>query len=129
MEDKAELKRKRNIEAVKRYQKRNREKVLVTQRKYRKKCHDDWLELVVSLGLNKCSKCGYDKYFDVIDFHHVDPSTKECRISYLFYRPFTEKHISVFMTEINKCIPLCANCHRELHYELKIGGTNGRQKK
>lgn len=29
----------------------------------------------------KCEICGYDKCVDALDFHHLDPSEKEFRIS------------------------------------------------
>jgi hypothetical protein len=58
----------------------------------------------------KCSKCGYDKCPDAIDFHHIDSSVKENNISNL--RESWEK----LMEEIKKCVVLCSNCHRELHY-------------
>lgn len=45
-----------------------------------------------------------------IDFHHVDPTTKSSTIASL-------KHSSLetLKSEMDKCVPLCANCHRKLH--------------
>lgn len=45
-----------------------------------------------------------------LDFHHLDPSTKKFNIS-VSYRRSTKK----FLDELDKCIVLCANCHRKLH--------------
>jgi len=60
----------------------------------------------------KCSKCGYNKYFECLTFHHIDPSNKSFTISKkLNHRWKTIKK------ELNKCIMLCFMCHNELHVE------------
>lgn len=59
-----------------------------------------------------CYHCGLsfkDKPW-LVDFHHLDPALKSFEIS----RVGVQK-IESIMQEINKCIPLCANCHRTLH--------------
>jgi predicted HNH restriction endonuclease len=65
-----------------------------------------------------CSKCGF-KHPAAIDFHHVDPSTKSGSIAHMI----SDNRIPKAMAEIAKCIPLCANCHRILHYEERRIGT------
>jgi len=47
-----------------------------------------------------------------LEFHHTDPSTKKGNISDLV-RDFSTKRL---MEEINKCVVLCANCHRKQHH-------------
>lgn len=61
---------------------------------------------------NKCADCGYtsDKHC-VFDFHHLDPSQKE--FSFGNKLPKFEKLIP----ELDKCVLLCAVCHRLRHYE------------
>ena len=59
-----------------------------------------------------CQKCG-DKRSYVLDFHHIEPKTKEQGIARLISNNATETHIN---NEIKKCVCLCANCHREFHY-------------
>ncbi len=66
-------------------------------------------ELKKSLG-GKCSKCGYDKSFCALDFHH-NRGQKEGTVS-LLIKSFSKQKA---LKEIEKCILLCANCHRELH--------------
>lgn len=61
-----------------------------------------------------CAICGYNKSKIALDFHHLDPNGKEERISILIGK-HSVAHIE---EEINKCIVLCANCHRELHAGL-----------
>lgn len=57
-----------------------------------------------------CKKCG-DKRFYILDFHHIDPSEKDYTISDNPNIKFEN-----LATEIEKCVLLCANCHREFHY-------------
>lgn len=57
-----------------------------------------------------CSKCG-DSRFYLLEFHHIDPSKKDYSIS-----DNPNAKLETILTEIEKCIPLCANCHREFHY-------------
>lgn len=60
-----------------------------------------------------CIKCG-ENHPATLDFHHEDPSVKEFGISYAVSRGHSLKRIK---EELNKCIVLCSNCHRKLHYE------------
>jgi hypothetical protein len=62
----------------------------------------------------KCEYCGYDKCIDAFDFHHLEPNEKDFGIgSGNTYAWDTIK------AELDKCVMLCANCHREEHYKLK----------
>jgi hypothetical protein len=47
---------------------------------------------------------------DELDFHHIDPKSKEFTISSL-----KNRLPSLVASEINKCCVLCANCHRRHH--------------
>ena len=58
----------------------------------------------------KCSSCGYDKCADALDFHHLDPSLKDVNAKYI--RSWSKERIR---DELDKCVLLCANCHREVH--------------
>lgn len=60
----------------------------------------------------KCAKCGYNKCGAALDFHHLDPSEKDEKISKMISNKYTLDKIH---EEIKKCIVLCANCHREFH--------------
>ena len=59
----------------------------------------------------KCMLCGYNKYLGALDFHHLDPSRKGFAISTRGLTRSWEK----IREELDKCILVCANCHRELH--------------
>lgn len=59
----------------------------------------------------KCSICSYNKCITALEFHHIDPTTKLFGISDGCTRSW-----EVIKVELDKCILVCANCHRELHF-------------
>lgn len=61
----------------------------------------------------KCQNCGED-HTACLDFHHLDASEKDINISEAVM--FSKKKVE---EELKKCIVLCSNCHRKLHYELR----------
>lgn len=71
--------------------------------------------LLVEYKGGKCERCGYDKCIDALEFHHLDPSTKESK------NLGTTAAIAKQKAEADKCILVCANCHREIHNELRNG--------
>jgi hypothetical protein len=75
---------------------------------------------VAELG-GACALCGYNKHPGVLDFHHIDPETKEFGVS---SGGFSRSWSSI-SKEIRKCILVCANCHREV--ELGLVDQNLRQ--
>ncbi|MFL6277642.1 MAG: hypothetical protein ACJ74G_20850 [Blastocatellia bacterium] len=84
--------RKYLIEAVK----RRRERVRFTAIQYKGGC---------------CQICGYGRCMEALEFHHLDPTKKDFGISKKGYTRSWEK----VKEEADKCILLCANCHREVH--------------
>ena len=58
---------------------------------------------------NCCSRCGYDKCLAALEFHHTDPTVKEGGII------GSTASLAKQRAEAEKCILVCANCHRELH--------------
>lgn len=58
----------------------------------------------------KCRICNYSKYPGTLDFHHVDPKSKEFGISSYGHSRSWER----VRKELDKCILVCANCHREI---------------
>ena len=59
----------------------------------------------------KCYDCGYDRCVAALEFHHLDPSEKEMNWQKL--RLVSESRL---YQELDKCVLLCANCHRERHH-------------
>ena len=69
------------------------------------------LELIKLLG-GKCKFCGYKKCPNALEFHH-NTFRKEKNLSVFIKNSSKQKSLK----ESKKCILLCANCHRELHYK------------
>ncbi len=82
------------------------------------------IKTIAEMG-GKCMKCGYNKYPEVLEFHHKNPSEKDFSIS-------RKGHCRSWQRvgeEIKKCDLLCANCHREIHTELdKLAAFQGNLK-
>ena len=60
-----------------------------------------------------CEICGYNKNLGALDFHHKNPNEKENQLD---VRKLSNSSMSWIMKEFDKCLVLCANCHREEHY-------------
>ena len=65
-------------------------------------------------GGAKCSICGYDKCISALEFHHVDRYAKDFTISQCRAVRLTDN----IKSELDKCVVLCANCHREAEEKL-----------
>lgn len=59
----------------------------------------------------KCCICDYNTYHGALEFHHVDSKTKIKAISEYSYLTDLDEIIK----EVDKCLLVCANCHREIH--------------
>jgi arsenate reductase-like glutaredoxin family protein len=69
-------------------------------------------EKLVEYKGGKCERCGYDKCITALEFHHLDPDEKEFGVG-----NFEVLSFGKCKKEVDKCILVCANCHREIHYE------------
>jgi len=58
----------------------------------------------------RCAHCG-NSDTRVLEWHHLDPDKKDLSIA----RMLSRRSYSSILAEIQKCICLCANCHRILH--------------
>ena len=87
-----------------------------------KKCHN---QRTAKDGRNKrikaikllggcCQYCGYDKCSSALEFHHIDPTTKDVNFGNMRRWSFSK-----IKKELDNCILLCANCHREEHERLR----------
>lgn len=85
------------------------------QREYNKKRRLKDLSWLADLKSSLiCQKCGENRWW-LLDFHHLDPFTKDKSVSDLIKSSSRER----VLEEINKCEVLCANCHRDLHFKEK----------
>ena len=89
------------------------------KKKYKPKCKEceslthnkEFKELLVALKGTSCKICNYSKCYQALEFHHLDPTQKEYQISNL-----KSHSLDTIKLELDKCILVCANCHREIHY-------------
>lgn len=62
-----------------------------------------------------CAHCGENDPV-VIDFHHNDPELKILPIVIMLKNGYGRKKI---LEEVEKCTPLCANCHRREEHRIR----------
>lgn len=62
---------------------------------------------------NQCACCGYNKCIQALEFHHLNPTEKDFNFGSNSNRSWKDTR-----NEIQKCILVCTNCHREIHYGL-----------
>ena len=72
-------------------------------------------KLIVDYKGGCCERCGYNKSISALEFHHINPEEKDFILGGLKNKVLNDK----IKKELNKCIMVCANCHREIHDELK----------
>ena len=75
------------------------------------------LELFTKLRPIRCDRCGYDRCFGALDFHHTEASQKKNThdsLGYWLRQLSPDKFVAKILN--TKYELLCANCHRELHY-------------
>lgn len=98
--------RERRQKNVEKYRKigRNRDKQRIAKKK----------QEAVNYKGGKCQVCGYNKCLAVLEFHHINPNEKEFDISRTWSRKW-----ETIKKELDKCICVCANCHREIHHFQK----------
>ena len=72
----------------------------------------------------KSEICGYDRCIDALGFHHKNPTHKDFGISNKGYTRSWKK----VQEELDKCVMICANCHRELHAKLAALSGNTKVK-
>lgn len=63
-----------------------------------------------------CEICGYNKYIGALDFHHINPDQKDFTIAKVRQYKFDE----LIKKELDKCMLVCSNCHREIHGGLEV---------
>jgi len=73
-------------------------------------------KLLVEYKGGKCEICGYNKCIGALEFHHKNPIEKNFGIA----KKGTTKSWKKDKKEVDKCILICANCHREKNEQLFI---------
>lgn len=75
---------------------------------YLQKVKDAVNKIKSDVGCCLCKEIDYC----CLDFHHVERNEKEHNIT----RLVSAKSVWKLIEEINKCIVVCSNCHRKIHY-------------
>lgn len=93
-------------------------------------------QLLINVMGGKCCLCSYNKCNSALEFHHINPEEK----SYGLSSGGNCHSLEQDLEEAQKCILVCANCHREIHngnydsmiftttYQFKIGNALLQQK-
>ena len=115
-----EVRKLKNREANKRWYLENKERHQRSVNKYRRSGRQAWMEFKAT---QSCSHCGFS-HPAVIDFHHVIRDASKQSVNKLAQQGSYTKA----REEIKKCIPLCANCHRILHWGEAQEGKEIRRK-
>lgn len=67
---------------------------------------------LITVFNSECCLCHFNEFPQALDFHHVDPSTKEFGVG---ASNAATKSLDKQLEEMKKCVLLCANCHRGVH--------------
>lgn len=57
-----------------------------------------------------CQICGYHRSIHALEFHHINPEEKD-----FSFNKANSVAWDIIQPELQKCVLLCANCHREVH--------------
>jgi 5-methylcytosine-specific restriction endonuclease McrA len=77
-------------------------------------------QMAIEYKGGSCEVCGYDNCSEALEFHHANSSGKDFSIS---EKGYTRSWLRV-KEELDKCMLLCANCHRELHAKCAASAGN-----
>lgn len=91
------------------YRRKNRKEV--SQRGRAERLRKKWYA-ITKLG-TICAVCKQTFPVECYDFHHLDPSEKESMISGYLGGVAIER----LDYELSKCVLVCANCHRTIHFK------------
>jgi len=103
------VRKKKHQEYSRKHYEANTEEVKKRTAEKKKQFRVEWDAFKRTL---KCAKCGFS-HPAALDFHHIDPTQKDRAVSFFH----TQGQFKRAYQELEKCMVLCANCHRILHYE------------
>ena len=70
-------------------------------------------QMVIDAKNVPCDRCRERHPYYVMDLHHINPEEKEGMIGYFI----KSGNYQSLQEEIDKCICVCANCHRYIHHQ------------
>ena len=69
---------------------------------------------------SECSICGYKRCKEALEWHHTG-GDKEFNVSKFVNSNYPSlKNKEKVLTELSKCVLVCANCHREIHKNVGL---------
>lgn len=92
---------------AKEWREKNKEYIVEKQRLHKR---ERKLWAIAYLG-GKCSRCSTECHPSVYEFHHINPEEKDRDPSKML-----QLSLAKLTLELNKCVLLCANCHRYVHH-------------
>lgn len=99
----------------KKYYRNNRRSELQRIKNRKREMKQKYQALKSTLSCSRCGFKGEDAPW-AIDFHHINPESKNGRedeVGWLVKNGYSWHRV---LEEIEKCIPICANCHRTIHW-------------
>ena len=88
---------------------KNKQKRQESNKKYKLKIRKWFKDYKKTL---KCEKCD-ESHWACLEFHHIK-NNKDNAVSNMVAAGYGKDRI---MKEVNKCMVLCANCHRKVHHK------------
>ena len=89
----------------------------------KKKLRREKKKIAVEYKGGQCEHCKEVYHHAAFDFHHINPTEKDIDVGLLM-----QCNDEILYKELDKCILLCANCHRIFHYEQgTLGQTRERK--
>lgn len=79
-----------------------------------KERHNQFKKELVNYKGGACQNCGYNKYYGALEFHHINPNEKDFSFGKVKICTLNDE----IKNELDKCVLLCSNCHREIHAGL-----------
>ena len=71
-------------------------------------------EMAVEYKGGECNICGYKRFLGALEFHHLDSKNKDFGLAESGLTRSWERT----KAELDKCILICSNCHKEVHGKL-----------
>ena len=96
-------------EYQKQWYQKHKEEYTQNRRERYSKCK----QILHDLKINGCAICGYNECSEALDFHHSNSQDKKFNLNIRGM----DKNDDRIVKELNKCILLCANCHRKIHHK------------
>lgn len=117
-----EVRKQKQAEYSKKYYEKNKAAIMARVN-HNKKTMRAWFRKFKAT--KACITCGED-HPATIDFHHVNPQRGDKKVNKLVSDGHNKKTVQ---REIEKCVPMCSNCHRKHHFEERIARVKAKKKK